>query len=66
MSIHKLTIFKKGVIPAKAGIQFFQLFKNFLDSGSCRRTGVTTFYGFIIIPLFHHSFKFEQRLWTKK
>jgi|GEM_PF-2886832 len=29
------------VIPAKAGIQFFQLFINSLGTGSCRRTGVT-------------------------
>jgi hypothetical protein len=31
VSVHKPTIFKKAVIPAKAGIQFFQVV---LDAGS--------------------------------
>jgi hypothetical protein len=32
------------VIPAKAGIQSFQYVPASLDTGACRRTGVTTFY----------------------
>jgi len=40
------------VIPAKAGIQFFQIVINPLDNGSCRRTGVTTFYETILIVQF--------------
>jgi len=37
-----------SVIPADAGIQYFQMLINTLDSGSCRRTGATTFYENII------------------
>jgi hypothetical protein len=40
-----------SVIAAKAGIQYSQIVINSLDSGSCRRTGVTTFYEFIKIEI---------------
>jgi len=45
-----------SVIPAKAGIQYFQRLINTLDSGACPGpdpgfTGVTTFYGIININL---------------
>jgi len=51
-----------SVIPAKAGIQSFQVIISSLDSGSCRRTGVTTFYECIILPLFPIVFLFLQYL----
>ena len=40
------------VIPAKAGIQSFKLVNNSLDTGSCRRTGETTFYEIINFKIF--------------